>query len=478
VPKISSYPNNSSPDNAFEFIGTDPDNETEGSTGTTETVTLATITGKSLPLPTGGTYPGGTTEFLRADQTWAVPAGGGGGSTVWHDLVGTYGADPTGTASASTALATACTAAVSAQPASFGLTVPPGNFLLTAPQQLPWNMVLQGAGAVGGDVSDQFTGTWFKVSSSFSGGAYVFGITDNANHTSANGCLASSFAVDGSAQTGTAVSAFLITGPALTTLQDIYIAQMSGWAINTATDPSASEIGPYGQTYINCTSDSCGVVSGGGFNFTWCEDSVFTGLYSIGNGSGPGFYISECDNTKFTACNSEWNDTFGYYITGNWQYATGGCQFSNISTDSNTEYGFYVDATWTTGGGAGTGPCVILVNNMFNRRDGQGTAEGTGVYAGIGIGATTLPIIITGFAQMTNIGDGGAGTMTPNYGIYFTQDSYSQPILISNGLAWGYTHPTYFAGGGSPSGTNFPTGVTSANILLAHGNNYAPTYGS
>jgi len=33
----------------------------------------------SLPLPTAGTYPGGTTEFLRADQSWAIPAGGGGG---------------------------------------------------------------------------------------------------------------------------------------------------------------------------------------------------------------------------------------------------------------------------------------------------------------------------------------------------------------------------------------------------------------
>ena len=201
MPKISTYPNNSSPDSSFEFIGTDPSNFTEGPTGTTETVTLATITGKSLPLPTGGTYPGGTTEFLRADQTWAVPAGGGGGSSVWHDLVETYGADPTGTTSCSTALATACTAAVAAQPASFGLTIPPGTFLVTAPQQLPWNMVFQGAGATGGDVSGQYTGTWFKVSSSFSStGTYVFGISDvDPYHTSAlTGCaVLSGFGVDG-----------------------------------------------------------------------------------------------------------------------------------------------------------------------------------------------------------------------------------------------------------------------------------------
>jgi hypothetical protein len=475
VPEVTAYSTNGSPPGSFLLFGVDTTNTTQGPGGTAETVALSTVTGKSLPLPTGGTYPGGTTEYLRADQTWATPAGGGGGSSVWHDLVETYGADPTGATSCSTALATACTAAVAAQPNSFGLTVPPGTYLVTAPQALPWNLVMQGPGATGGDVSNQFTGAWFKISSSFTGGAYWLGISDNSNHTSANGALVSGLGIDGSAQTGTAVSAILITGPALTELQNLYIAQMSGWAINTAIDSSAPEIGPYGQTYFNITADSCGVTSGGGFNFTWCEDSVFNQLYSIGNNSGPGFYISACDNTKFTTINSEWNSTYGYYITGDWQYATGGCQFSNISTDSNTEYGFYVNATWTTGGGAGTGPCVILVSNMFNRRDGQGTTEGTGVYAGLGFGATTLPVIINGFAQMTNIGDGGAGTMTPNYGIFFLETSYSQPILIANGLAWGYTHPVVY--GGTPT-SGFPTGVTNTNVLLAHGNNYAPTYGS
>lgn len=34
----------------------------------------------SLPLPSGGTYPGGTTSYLRADGTWAAPPGGTGGN--------------------------------------------------------------------------------------------------------------------------------------------------------------------------------------------------------------------------------------------------------------------------------------------------------------------------------------------------------------------------------------------------------------
>jgi hypothetical protein len=47
----------------------------------------------SLPLPAGGSYPGGTTEYLRADQTWAEPPGGGGGgiSPPAGDLGGSAG---------------------------------------------------------------------------------------------------------------------------------------------------------------------------------------------------------------------------------------------------------------------------------------------------------------------------------------------------------------------------------------------------
>jgi hypothetical protein len=478
MPKISSYPNNPDPDEEFEFVGTDPENTGEGPTGSTETVTLETLRSFSLPLPTGGTYPGGTTEFLRADQTWAVPAGGGGGSTVWHDLVETYGADPTGTTSCSSALATACTAAVAAQPAPFGLTVPPGYFKVTAPQDLPYNLIMQGSGVIGGDVTGQFGGTWFQVSSAFSGtGTYVFGFKDipaPTTYTGVNGALCSGFGVDGSAYTGAAVAGFYIVGPTSCVFSDILIAQMSGWGVLTAEDTSAAEIGPFAQSWSDVTADSNGTVAGGGFFLHWCEDSIFINCYSIGNNSGDGFTIEDCDNTKFTTCNSEWNANFGWHITGDWQYATGTCQFNGISTDSNTMDGFHVDATWTTGGGAGTGPCIISVNGLVNRRDGQGTTEGTGTYAGLSFGATTLPVVITGLSQSTNIGDGGAGTMTPNFGIYFSQTSYSAPIIIGPGIAWGYTAALRTT---STSNT-WPTGVVRSNVFGVTGNNYAPTYGS
>lgn len=386
----------------------------------------------------------------------------------WQDLVRDFQADPTGTTSIATPLANACSAAVSAQPATFGLTVPPGKYLVTAHQDLPWNMVMRGAGAQGGDVTNQFTGSVFNLSSSFSG-TYVFGFKDLTTHVNTNGTMVSDIFLDGSAYTAAAVNGFSLVGPTMCTFKDIVIAQMSGWAVATSQDTSASEVSPFGQVWRNVTADSCGVVSGGGFQLIGCEDSLFSEVYSIGNGSGPGFYISQCDNTKFTACNAEFNATYGYYVTGDWEFFTGGCQLTGCSTDRNGQFGLYVDATWTTGGGAGTGPGILLAGNCFFRRDGQVTSPS----AGIALGATTLPIVVSGFSTMPGVDDGGGGTMTPVYGLYFTQNSYSQPVLFSNGLAWGATGAIQHA-----SGSGFPTGVTNTGILLAHGDSYAPTYGS
>jgi hypothetical protein len=396
--------------------------------------------------------------------------------TGWWDLVRDFGADPTGSASSSTALANACTAAVAAQPASFGLTVPPGQYLLIASQDLPYNMTVRAAGYAGGTVTGLRTGTWFNADSGFSG-SYVFGFKDvpaPTTYTGVNGCNASGFGVYGGGQTGSAVNGLYFSGPTMATLEGIGTCQMTGWGYSASgEDSGAAEQFPFGQTWTRLQSDSCGSVSGGGFQLEGCEDSVFTGCYSIGNNNGPGFYITGCDNAKFVGCNSEWNSTYGFYVTGDWQWFNGGCEFTGCSTDANGQYGMYIDATWTTGGGAGTGPGIIQIGNCHFRRDGQ---VNTTQSAGFAMGATTLPVIMNGFSTMPSIGDGGAGSMAPAFGMYFSQSSYSQPVVISNGLSWGNT-ATYRTGTTNSSLPTVSAGFIT-NIAKAHGPNYSPTYGS
>jgi hypothetical protein len=446
---------------------------------------------------TTDTAPAGSKYLLEldsADHTMASTgtekkvtiAAAGKVITGWADLVRDYGADNTGTTSVSTALASACSAATAAQPATFGLRVPPGSYRVTAHQDLPYNLVMRGAGAAGGDVTNQYVGSVFQVPLTYTD-SYVFGFRDTphvSGYTGTNGAQVSDVFIDGSSVGSThqagAVDGMYVYGPTMVTLQNIRIARMSGWGINASgQDASMSENFPFGQSYTNVEVNSCGVVGGGGLNLVGCEDSVFLGVYSIGNGTGPGFLINACDNTKFIGCNAEWNNTHGFQVTGDWQYFTGGCTFTGCSTDANQQYGYYQDATWTTGGGAGTGPGIIHLTGCHFRRDGQGQASiGTGVYAGIGVGATTLPLIVTGFSTMPSIGDTGGGSMAPTYGIYFTNATYSVPIVFSGGLAWGYTTGIYHGATGGSAGSGFPSGVTSSAIALAHSNNYAPTYGS
>lgn len=442
--KITSYGADAAPKGDNILIEVDPDDTSMASSGTDKKVTLSAL-GRAV--------------------------------TGWADLVRDFGADPTGSTSIATALSNACTAATAAQPAPYGLTVPPGLYKVTASQDLPYNLVLKGAGAAGGDVTGQYIGSVFQVASSFSG-SYVFGFKDTphvSGTTGTNGAIVSGLFIDGGAYAGgSAVDGFYIYGPTMCTFEHIRIARMTGWGVNASgVDSSMGEQFPFGQSWADVEVNSCGTVSGGGFKLVGCEDSVFDRLYSIGNNNGPGFWVQACDNTKFTACNSEWNSNYGYYVTGDWQYFTGACQFSNCSTDANGTYGLYVDATWTTGAGAGTGPALIEVSNCFFRRDGQGSPSAS---AGIAIGATTLPVLINGFGTMPGIGDGGSGSMAPAWGVYFTQSSYAQPVGLFNGLAWGNT-ATYRTVSTNNTLPTLTTGAT-ANILKAHGPNYSPTYGS
>lgn len=443
--KVSGYGSDTTPDSSVEFVATDPLNTSMASTGTTVKVPLSSL-------------------------GYAV--------TGWHDLVRDFGADPTGGTSASTALASACTAAVAAQPATYALKIPPGTYTVTAPQDLPYNMIFQGSGVNGGTVSGEHNGTWFYLSSSFSGG-YFLGFKDSpapTSYTGVDGCLASGFGIYGGNQTGSAVNGLYIVGPTLTTLAYVSISQTTGWAVATGIDSGAAEQFPFGQNWFRVASDSCGTVSGGGFQLAGCEDSTFMNCYSIGNNNGPGFLIQACDNTKFIGCNSEWNINstgYGFYVTGDWQYFSGGCTFTGCSTDANGIFGFYCDATWTTGGGAGTGPGIIHVTGCHFRRDGQ--ANGA-VTAGFALGATTLPVIVNGFSTMPSRGDTGGSTIVPAYGMYFSQSSYAQPVCISDGLAWGNT-AAYRTGSTANSLPTVTNGYI-ANVAKAHGPNYSPVYGS
>lgn len=407
--------------------------------------------------------------------TWNIPGTasvGQSGHTSDHNLITTaltqvtellpswynvlfYGADPTGVSDSTTAIGNAITAA---QATSGTVYIPSGTYAISSGWVVPSNIVIIGDGNVGSTVSNHYSGTVLSLKSSFSG-SYVFSCTDTAGHGTANGALIRDLVILGANYTGgNAIDGIRFTGPAMGTLRNINIVQMSGWAINTVLDLSANEIGAFGQDWNTLSLDSCGSVSGGGANLIFTEDSTFQNIYSIGH-NGPGFQITATDNAKFVNCRAE-ECTTGFHITNTggvtWTFATGWTQFIGCSTDRNFNDGVLIDATWTPSSGIGTGPCGLIFTNLVTRRDGAANNGASGSYAGVQINGTNLPMIFTGFGQMTGVGDGGTGNVSPRYGFNVSSIG-TTPLQLTGGMAWGYSTAV---NGSWSVGTQ--TGVTTA----------------
>lgn len=446
--KISQYPANTNPDNSFEFLGTDPLNTSEGPTGTSQTVSLAV-----LKTAIGG---GGSA---------------GGAPSAWYNVVTQYGADPTGATECHADIQSAITAAAASSSGYGVVYLPAGTYSIGgAGFTLPTNVTLVGDGSVGGTVTGVRTGTVLQVASSFTGTA-VFTVTE-AGNASVNGATLAGFMIYGGAFTASAVDGIHLVGPAMTMLRNIRLTQMSGWGVSSAVDLSASELGAYGQDWDGVFVDSCATVSGGGIQLLYTEDSTFRNVYVIGENTGPGWLVTGLDNCHLTDCRAEWSGaSYGFYITNqtvggttyNWTYATGTCQFSNTSTDRNNFDGVRIDATWTTGSGSGTGPCIIMFNGLVNRRDGGANNGAAGTYAGLSLDSTNLPVVVTGLSQMTGLGDGDTGNMSPRYGVYLSGIAATTPVTITSGIAWGYT--------AGISGT--ATLLTATAVTQITGNNYS-----
>lgn len=132
--KISSYAANSSPDQQFLFLGTDPNNSSMGSTGTTEVVSLSTLLAQ-VPQATSSVYgtiklSGTSTEYLNGAGAWTTPSGGSGGvptmNVIWMDALG---ADNTGATSV-TALFNQQLTAAAGTPCRFVFGI--GTYLFSA----------------------------------------------------------------------------------------------------------------------------------------------------------------------------------------------------------------------------------------------------------------------------------------------------------------------------------------------------------
>lgn len=173
MPKISSYPSNSDPDDEFEFLGTDPENTSEAASGTTETVPLSAIVA-AVPQATSSAYgtvklSGSSSQYLNGAGSWTTPSGGGGGVPGMQVFyMDANGADHTGTTSCTSIFNAAVTAAAGGPLlVVFGL----GTYLFsTAPSSLGKDQSVAGLGSRVTTFTWSGSGPLFTVTEAVTGG--------------------------------------------------------------------------------------------------------------------------------------------------------------------------------------------------------------------------------------------------------------------------------------------------------------------
>jgi hypothetical protein len=391
-----------------------------------------------------------------------------GGVLDWLNVVTLYGADPTGAADSAAAIQNALNAAAAGQV----VYVPVGTYQVSAPLIIPAGAVLLGASGW-----DAFafgdTGSMIKPSASFSG-TEVLSMADSGG-VPTQGAVIRNIGLDGSSLPGTTdgIRAF---GPVIKTVIDnVSIANCTGWGINNLQNPAVSSGNsrPYNWEVSHVQIHHC---AGGGANLPDHTDATWADVYVLGCGSssGHGFQFTLCPaNSHFTNCRAEWTGGTGdgFHLTGAWNTGTGsgGFTMTGCSTDRNQHNGFYCDAS-------GAAP-VILTGCTF-RRDGRNGAAGGGGFAAVQLSSATVPVILNGVVVFPGVDDNGTGTNSPQIGIVATNSRY---LAIDSG--WVHAATTAISNGGGNTvfrrNPNVATATgTTAAPAISYDNSWATDNGS
>jgi Pectate lyase superfamily protein len=386
----------------------------------------------------------------------------------WLDVVTLFGADPTGADDSTAAIQDALTEASDGQV----VYLPLGTYQVSAPLVLPAGTVLLGASGwdayAFGDV-----GTVIVPSASFSGAA-VLCMADSGG-VPTQGAVIRNIGIDGSSLPGSTdgIGAF---GPVIKTVIDnVAIANCTGWGINNSQDPAVSSGNshPYDWEVSHVRIHHC---AGGGANLPDHTDATWADVYVLGcaGSSGHGFqFTSGPANSHFTNCRAEWTGGTGdgFHLTGAWNTGTGsgGFTMTGCSTDRSQHNGFYCDAT-------GTAP-VILTGCTF-RRDGRNGGAGGGGYAAVRLSSATVPVILNGITVFPGTDDDGAGTSSPQLGITAANSRY---LAIVSG--WVHAASTAISnGGGNTVFRQNPNVATAtgptASPAISYGNSWGTDNGS
>lgn len=301
----------------------------------------------------------------------------------------------------------AIAAAINAATAGQAVYLPAGTYLISSGLTIPTGVEL-----VGSHGSKHIAqGTTLKMSAGFTGSAVItLAAGSEQRITRIN--------IDSSAApASTAVGIDAVTNIVqYVQLQDV---MLGGAGLSTAISQGGSSNGWRSRNVFVTGASATGFLVNG-------PDSHWTACQALNCGTH-GWSISGAQNSHYLSCRGDFNGDYGFLIQGAWTTAagSGGCQFTNCSTDRNVQYGVLVNAT-------GNSPIVFV--NLATRRDGS---NGTG--AGLRISAATVPVIVSGWQCYPGVNDDGTGTASPATGLSW--NGVNTYVTIADALIQAITTP-------------------------------------
>lgn len=429
----------------LNFISTDAQDAT-GSKGLVQQPYLATTTpgynygGAGQPTGDGflefGTGTPGSLPF-RVDQAGNVTAAsvtGATGTTDWLN-VQSYGAVGNGVHDDTAAIQAALNAA---QPGQV-VYLPAGTYLVSAPLMIPPQVWLLGSHSSHIDA----TNCVIRASAGFSGASVIL-LVDQATGgypVVSSQQRVSSVTLDCSLLPGTTIDGLQAQGYVHgVILEDLTVASPPNHGISSVSNASGTAYSWRGTRLA---------VTGGskfGFSLGGMTDSTWIDLEAIGCSNNGFSFTSSPSNSHFIGCRAEYNAN-GFALGGAWGTGggSGGCTFSDCSTDGNVQNGVIVSAT-------GTSP--VIFENLMLRRDGANGTSGGGGYAGFSVAAATIPVIVNGITVFPGVALNG-GANSPEYGISIT-GSPGQ-VTVSNAYLQAATAGWHWDGTGGVANTSVAT---------------------
>jgi hypothetical protein len=310
--------------------------------------------------------------------------------------------------------------------------IPFGNYAISAPIQMKSGVQLEGSGASYWPFRFPSPICSIKPLSSFSGECVIsmLGADITGNSLNEGFMRISDIELDGSSLPAGSVSGIHAQGEVMDVqLARVTIKNMTHNGIHTNIGTGTKAPHDWWMDSVVCYGNAL-------YGFSMSMTDGFIRNCIASSNTADGWFLGPFGGLTMEGCQALWNNGHGLNIAGGSN--TGNLTVTSFLTDRNGHDGVHL------GPSSGIASTPFIFSGLTLSRDGKNGGSGGGNYAGLSINGCASPVIINGVVCITGVDDNGAGTNSPQYGLYATNNAF---VSVTGGYLHGDSAGWFDAGG-------------------------------